>query len=197
MKNKILLLATVFMVALPIRGCKKEVISPSIVEFDCRKNPIENLVPGTPNIVLVATRCEDYTFKNEEFSRAIFIFAEEYGRIFNIHPSEVLRNLSGLKVQVSLIPRVVSAAYDINGKFLQKQVPVNGLALNKDTIWVEIKTNKIHHTALAHELVHILIWRKNIVHGDPDHEGKKFSGWTPDHTRVIKLVNNKLLDLDI
>ena len=80
---------------------------------------------------------------------------------------------------------------------MQKNVPVNGLALDKDNIWVEIKTSKIYHSALIHELVHIMIWRDNIIHGDPDHEGEKFSGWTEAHTRVIKTVNNKLLDLDI
>ena len=32
------------------------------------------------------------------------------------------------------------------------------------------------------------------VHGDPDHEGLEFSGWTPEHTKMIKRVNDKLLD---
>jgi len=105
--------------------------------------------------------------------------------------------LRDLKIEVSAIPRTVHAAYDLNGKFLNGKIPVSGLALRKDWIWVEIKTSQIWSSSLVHELVHIIIWRQNNVHGDPDHEGKEFSGWTKKHTQLIEKINKILLDAEI
>ena len=91
----------------------------------------------------------------------------------------------------------MNAAYDINGELLTGEVPVSGLAMNKDLIWVEIRTSQIWSSSLIHEIVHVIIWRKNIVHGDPDHEGPDFSGWTKEHTKLIKRVNKILLNAEI
>ena len=65
-------------------------------------------------------------------------------------------------------------------------------------IWVEIKTSQIWSSSFVHELVHIIVWNQNNgIHGDPDHEGEKFSGWTVEHSELIKKVNNILLDARI
>ena len=197
MKNKAIIMLAAIILVLPIRGCKKEVLTPSIVHFDCRTSAIEKQIPALPNVIMAANRCDDWVFDTQKLSEAVHIFAREYSESFDLEKQLVINKLAGLKITVSAIPRTVRAAYDINGKFLEKEVPVNGLALDKNNIWVEVKTSKIHHSALAHELVHIIIWRDQVYHGDPDHEGEQFSGWSKKHTALIKKVNSILLDLDI
>jgi len=125
------------------------------------------------------------------------IFVENYSHTFNMPEPAVRRLLSNLKIEVSAIPRTVHAAYDVGGKLLKGDIPVSGLALRKDWIWVEIKTSQIWSSSLIHELVHVVIWRLNKVHGDPDHEGNQFSGWTKKHTAFINKLNKILLDLEL
>ena len=40
-------------------------------------------------------------------------------------------------------------------------------------------------SALIHELVHLAIRAQQGEHGDPDHEGPKYRGWTKAHSRMI------------
>tara|TARA_Y100000310_G_C20435039_1_gene693332 strand:- start:224 stop:667 length:444 start_codon:yes stop_codon:yes gene_type:complete len=145
---------------------------------------------------LYASECNDYIFNKNKLGQVIKIFIDEYSAEFNISPDKVWILLFNLKIEVSAISRSVPAAFDVSGNPL-KNTPVSGLALSKNKIWVEIKTSQIWSSALAHELIHIIIWRKNNVHGDPDHEGNEFSGWTKKHTNFIKTFNKHLLDLEI
>ena len=105
--------------------------------------------------------------------------------------------ISNLSIEVSVLPRTVDGVFDVKGNFLKKDVLVSGLALNPNLIWVEVKTSQIWSSSLAHELVHIIIWRTQGVHGDPDHEGRQFSGWTSKHTDFLKKFKLKLIDLEI
>lgn len=193
---KYLVVASIIM--LPnINGCYRQNISSAVVEVDCTKTVVGKKVPGTPNITTLSSLCKDYQFNHKSLKLALDIFVQEYANAYNKTENEVWNLISGLKIEVSAIPREVEAAYDVNGKYLKGKVPVNGLALDKDHIWVEIKTTQIWSSSLVHELIHIIIWRQNIVHGDPDHEGKEFSGWTKKHTKLIKQINEVLLDAEI
>lgn len=169
----------------------------SVTEVDCAKSALFQKIPGTPDIVTFTSHCKDYRFDIRSMKTALDIFSREYALEFGIAEHEAMALLGGLKIEVSAIPRSVQAAYSVEGELLQGGVPVNGLALDKDSIWVEVKTSSISHSALIHELIHIIIWRQNIVHGDPDHEGKQFSGWSSKHTKLIKRVNSILLDAGI
>ena len=191
--SSILLLA----LALPIKGCRNEAIAPSISEYDCTKNSPHVLIPGTPGITMKSSRCKDYIYTRKAMAAAIDVFAEIYGEEFNLNHLEVLELLSNLKIEVSILPKTIANVYDLKGNFYKNPVPISGLAIDKDHIWVEIKTSNIYNSALIHELVHIIIWRANVVHGDPDHEGKEFSGWSKKHTSLIERVNNTLMDLNI
>jgi len=143
------------------------------------------------------THCEDYIFDEVKVGKVIQLFVEDFARQFDLKELEVWSMLNGLHIEVSVIPRVVTLAYDVSGK-LVKDAPVSGLALSPSRIWVEVMTNQIWATSLTHELVHIVIWQQNGgVHGDPDHEGKEFSGWSKEHTRFIKRFNKSLFEMDI
>lgn len=169
----------------------------SVEKITCVHNrkPID--IPGTPGIRMTSSRCEDYVFKPDALSKAIVIFAEAYSSEFDMPVTKVWTLLKNLKIEVSIIPRTVSRVYDINGNFSATEVPVSGLAFSKDLIWVEVRTSQIWSSSLVHELVHIMIWRSQGVHGDPDHEGSAFSGWSKQHTKFVKTVKNMLMDQEI
>ena len=191
-----ILLLSVFLVFPASNACFSYRDKSSISEFNCMVDRSVILIKGTPGILVRPSNCKDYIFKEEEMLKALKIFVREYSEEFDTTELEVWKKLSGLEIEVSILPRTVNSAYDIHGK-LVKHVPVNGLAISKNLIWVEIKTKNISSSALIHELIHIIIWRDQIHHGDPDHEGKEFSGWNIRHTKLINRINNILLDLDI
>ena len=47
-----------------------------------------------------------------------------------------------------------------------------------------------------HELVHLALRAKN-GHGDPDHEGTKYNGWTIEHSAMILEAKEMLRSFDI
>ena len=182
----------------PINGCSSaSQYASSVKEFSCLNQMQKIRIPGTPGITMNTTHCEDYIFKEQKLAQAITLFVEEYADMFDIKEIEVWEMLRGLHIEVSAIPRTVSAAFDIKGKPVTN-VPVSGLAFSTKHIWVEITTSQIWSTSLTHELVHVIVWVQNSgVHGDPDHEGSKFSGWDKEHTAFIKRFNQNLLENDI
>ena len=172
----------------------------SVKEYDCTK-PSRNsnnvgYISGTPGILISSSYCKDYTFIKEKVERAIHMFVEEYSSQFGVPKEEIWSHLSGLHIEASAYSRTVPGAYDEKGNFIKKPW-VSGLALSKKHIWVEVKTNNIYASSLIHELVHAVIWNTQGVHGDPDHEGSQFSGWTPEHSLLIKRVNEALLESGI
>ena len=66
---------------------------------------------------------------------------------------------------------------------------LKGVALSKGYVWVwKGDEGRISSTALIHELIHCAIWCR-MGHGDPDHEGIKYRGWTFKHTEFLYRVN--------
>lgn len=169
----------------------------NVSEFNCTRDKSGTIIPGTPSIRLTTTYCNDYIFKHDSMRKAIALFASEYAEAFGMEELEVWELLRGLTIELSVIPKTVRNVYDIDGNFFKKDVPITGLAISKDIIWVEIRTPQIWSSSLAHELVHIIIWRTQGVHADPDHEGTQFSGWTQKHTQFLKRFENMLMDLEI
>lgn len=182
---------------IPSNGCGVN-SSSSIKKLECHSsNLVHQVIPGTPNIRLRASRCDDYTFKSKQVAIVLHLFVSEYSRVFNVSELVLWDYLSGLEIEVSAIPKVVSSAFDVKGNPVQ-DVPVSGLAISPKKIWVEIKTSQIWTSSLVHELVHTIIWNKNAgIHADPDHEGDQFSGWTSKHTQFIRDLNRALLDKEI
>ena len=169
----------------------------NIIRVDCNNINAFNLSKLPVDMVLLS-KCDDYLYREEALVKAIEIFVQEYAETFEIDSAVIWSHLYGLKIELSIIPRVVKAAYSMDGKLLKGDVPVSGLALSPKHIWVEIKTSQIWSSSLIHELVHIIIWNQNSgIHADPDHEGEQYSGWTEQHTKFIKDLNIQLLDLGI
>ena len=72
-----------------------------------------------------------------------------------------------------------------------------GLTQTDSSIWVwEGYFHKISESSLMHELVHISL-RAKYGHGDADHEGPKYYGWTPMHSAMILEAKETLRSFDI
>ena len=177
-------------------GCSYGKVRQSSVTQRSCSSPMIIKIPNTPGIKMINPKCDGYIFEPQKMSVALNIFVKEYAKEFNVEESKVWSLISGLTIEVSLIPRTVPFAYSVEGKLLEKPY-VTGLCLTPDLIWVEIRTSQIWSSSLVHELVHAIIWRKNKVHGDPDHEGTEFSGWFDAHTSLIKRVEKMYLDLEL
>ena len=194
----VLSLTAIFLLIPSSNGCVMSSYNKSsIIKVDC--NNIDSpSMRKLPSSIVVKAECDDYTYKSEALSKVIEMFVSEYSETFDIDPAIIWSYFHGLKIEISIIPKVVKAAYSLEGKLLMGDVPVSGLALSPKHIWVEIKTKQIWPSSLVHELVHIIIWNQNLgIHADPDHEGEQFSGWTEQHTKFIKNLNLHLLDLGI
>lgn len=49
----------------------------------------------------------------------------------------------------------------------------------------------VRHTALAHELVHLVLWNAT-GEPDPDHIHDEYKGWTKEHNDLIKAVRGQI-----
>ena len=195
MRPRFVLPLVALFLMMPTNSCVRRDNVSNIVKNECKNKIVLNKIPGS---IQVKSFCGDYSFKEEPLTRAIEVFVNEYSESFDIDPETVWAYLHGLTIELSAIPRMVDAAYSVDGKYLEGDVPVSGLAYSPKHIWVEIKTSQVWSSSLIHELVHVVVWNKNAgIHGDPDHEGNQFSGWTSEHTKLIKRVNNILLDAEI
>ena len=182
---------------IPTNACVKGDNVSNIVKVNCDELDTIKLT-RLPSSIRIQSYCGDYNFKEEALVKTLEMFVQEYSDTFEIDEAIVWLYLHDLRIEFSAIPRIVRAAFSVDGKPLVGDVPVSGLALSPKHIWVEIKTSQIWSSSLIHELVHIVIWNQNSgIHGDPDHEGKNFSGWTKKHTTFIKNLNNQLLDMEI
>ena len=86
--------------------------------------------------------------------------------------------------------------YSIDGRMSKGRA--KGLALSPTYIKVH-KTvyNRLASTSLIHELTHIALWNSGNILGDPDHEGKEFTGWTAKHTKMVNDLNRILANINI
>ena len=92
--------------------------------------------------------------------------------------------------------RTVKRSYNLHGE-LNEGREVTGITLTDSTIWVwEGYFHKISESSLMHELVHLALRAKN-GHGDRDHEGYKYKGWTNLHSEMILEAKETLRSFDI
>jgi hypothetical protein len=132
---------------------------------------------------------------SEKVAIAMTIFYNNWRLKFG-ESTNVKQSLNNLLIEWSDEKKSVSGFGLRGNKFIDS--PVVGLARTPGMIWVHTRdTERVCNTAFVHELVHIAIWALKGTDGDPDHEGKKFHGWTPAHTILIRETNTALCGLGI
>ena len=133
----------------------------------------------------------------KKVSQAMIIFYNQWIKHFGDRDGKVLNALNNLMIEWSVNKKTVSG-YDINGQYVNN-ASVVGASLTPGYVWLYARDDKkIHSSSLIHELVHISIWAKHRwSHGDADHEGDKYKGWTKKHTLFIHEINNMLKKFDL
>tara|TARA_B100000131_G_C18071481_1_gene594617 strand:+ start:898 stop:1494 length:597 start_codon:yes stop_codon:yes gene_type:complete len=154
-------------------------------------------VPDFPGVWQVVDSCEE--FPREKTSIALSIFSKEWYSVFG-NDRIVTEMLSNLMILWREGESSKHSGYDINGT-LRNNVRLRGATMSDSMVIVYLNnsetSSRICESALVHELVHVAIWKKNGSHGDPDHLGYKYPGWTADHSMVIQKTNNSLCVLGI
>ena len=96
-------------------GCINTKHVNNIAETDCRSSQYPIKLEGAPNISMFPSNCRDFLFEPRVVSEVLHIFVEEYSEKFEVSEQYVWLRLQGLKIELSIIPRIVEAAYDNNG----------------------------------------------------------------------------------
>jgi len=138
--------------------------------------------------------CDQY--RREPVAIAVSLFYSEWQSKFGDSSNRLRRTLD--KLLIDWAPRDKKGrAFDISGNSVY-DASFGGLTLTPTMIWVKPRSGRpICETSLVHELVHVGIWNLKGSDGDPDHLGKKFAGWTVEHSALIQRVNDKLCSLGI
>ena len=144
-------------------------------------------VPFFGNATHVVNDCEKYP--NYQVSLAFLVFYYTWVEYFGDADYAISDLLDSVMIEWGLEKKTISGAYDINGKRVTNR-KILGKVQSPTIAWVyergRFDTDKISDTSLIHELVHLAIRTQTGSHGDPDHEGDKYEGWTSAHTQLIK-----------
>lgn len=145
-------------------------------------------------------------FDPNETALAMFLFYVHYVEEFGDEDDKVNFWLHDLTViWTDQIIKMRGYGFKVNGEPAKTNAAF-GLTLRHGRV-IKVYTRRvismmdekrISKTSFVHELLHVAINAKNGgVHGDPDHEGSQWPGWTPRHTEFINKVNSvyRLIDL--
>jgi hypothetical protein len=125
------------------------------------------------------------TYPIHETAFALFIFYHQWLEYFEDNNMAVRGMLEKVMIQWGTKKRISKKGYDINGELYENH-KIIGVVEADSIIWVwQGYYHRMSESALIHELVHIAIRAQQGDHGDPDHEGSKYRGWTKAHTRMI------------
>ena len=157
-------------------------------------DPLQMLfIPGYGNSVVVVEDCD--LFRRQKVAIALQAFEAEWIRFFGNEYS-VIKNLRDLVITFGS-ERKIQMGYTADGRFTENGI-IEGMTISRESIWVYAPPGsmRICETSLVHELVHASLWARN-GHGDPDHVGNKFQGWTYKHYQLIDRVNQHLCIIGI
>lgn len=150
-------------------------------------------VPGYDETVVVIEDCNQ--FRRQKVAIAIQSFELAWQTSFG-HDRLVFENLRKLVITFSSDEKI-QMGYTADGSLVQHGI-IEGSTLTKEAIWVYSAPGamRICETSFVHELVHASLWARN-GHGDPDHTGTRFFGWSYNHFALIDRVNRYLCVLGI
>jgi len=127
--------------------------------------------------------CQTYPVHETAF--ALFIFYHQWLEYFGDNNMAVRGILEKVMIQWDTKKRISKKGYDLKGEPYENH-KILGVVETSKIIWVwEGYHHRMSESALIHELVHLAIRAQQGEHGDPDHEGSKYRGWTKAHTRMI------------
>ena len=152
------------------------------------------MIPFFKSSSQIMPNCD--THPKHKTAMALMIFYHHWVEYFGDKDYKIKNMLEQVMITWGTKKRTVKRSYNLYGE-LSEGREVTGIALTNTTIWVwEGYFHKISETSLMHELVHVILRVKN-GHGDRDHEGDKYSGWTVEHSALIYEAKEMLRSFDI
>ena len=152
------------------------------------------MIPFFGKATQIVPSCNLY--EKHKTSLSMIIFYQQWVENFGDDDHSVRRMLEDVMIEWDVNKKTVKKAYNLKGEKVIN-VRVNGLARGGNYTWIWAGyVNKISETSLMHELVHLSLRAKN-GHGDADHEGKKYKGWTWEHTSLVIKTKNILRTFNI
>lgn len=173
----------------------------SISDSGCEKNEPGKTyrIPGFRFSYQETDMCDYYYPSHTALAMTVF-YIEWVVRFSDPH-GNVKNALDELYVEYNSHQRRLSRVYSVDGVYRPGPTVINGLTAENGKyifVWSGTMPGRLYDTSLVHELVHVAIYAMNSgEHGDPDHEGEKYSGWTEEHTEFIKSTNNILSGMDL
>ena len=159
--------------------------------YDCVTPSDFTRIPGFKFTYQKQDNCKLYP--KEAVSIGLNVFYLYWYAAFGDTADAVLSNLNNLIIEWRIEKMTFRNGYQMDGTFVPEGVAI-GLAHGKGLIQVYVPEGaSIEETSFVHELIHISInAASGTDHGDPDHEGDKYPGWTARHTQLIPEINSAL-----
>ena len=212
---KTMALSTLLLAMMPIPSSAIEIAQPqpdpsyvqvglfhkSISDVGCENNTPRKVhrIPGFRFSYQKTDMC-DYYYPSHT-ALAMTVFYIEWSTKFGDSAGVVYEALNDLFVEYNSYQRKLSRIYSVGGTFRPGPTVINGLTGERGKyifVWSGTMPGRLYDTSLVHELVHVAIYAMNHgEHGDPDHEGSKFPGWTTEHTSFIEDTNDILESMDL
>jgi hypothetical protein len=173
----------------------------SISDPGCAKNVPDKTyrIPGYRFSYQMTDMCEYYFPSHTALAMTVFYI--EWSTRFGDANGAVHEAINDVFVEYNSRQRIISRVYSTGGEFRPGPTVINGLVGEKGKyifVWSGTMPGRLYDTSLVHELVHVAIYAlNNGEHGDPDHEGDKYSGWTDEHTEFIEQTNSVLEGMDL
>jgi len=194
MMRKILAIMTIVFCGITCAGNDISIYDSALINkriiykrFDCdagRAFPQMMMIPFFRRAAQISPNCQTYPSKN--VSMAMIIFYHNW--LYHFHDDRLLikRMLEKVVIEWGLEKKEATGrGFYIDGK-KNSNSKLIGLVMSPTMIWVyQGDEHRISETSLIHELVHLSIRAAGFRGGDPDHEGPKYLGWTPAHTKFI------------
>ena len=141
------------------------------------------IIPFFENASQIVPNCR--TYPKHQTALAFFIFYHKWTEYFGDSNYAVRGMLEKVMVRWDTEKKVSIKGYSLNGEPFENR-NIIGRVESNSTTWVwQGYNHRISQSALFHELVHLSIRAKYGEHGDPDHEGSKYRGWTAAHSVMI------------
>tara|TARA_B100001123_G_scaffold446273_1_gene600176 strand:- start:3690 stop:4307 length:618 start_codon:yes stop_codon:yes gene_type:complete len=153
------------------------------------------IIPFFVHATQVVNDCDVYA--KHKVGLALLIYYHKWVEEFGDPDFKVREMLEKVMIQWGDQVKISKRGFSIDGEpFTNRNII--GRVMGPSVIWVfKGRENKISETALVHELVHLSIRAEYGEHGDPDHEGGKYGGWSVVHTHMIQEVNQMLRAFNI
>ena len=140
------------------------------------------ILPFLKRATQIVPNCD--TYPKHKTALSIMIFYHHWSKDFGDPDLKIKKAMEKVMITWGTKKRTIKKSYNLKGE-AHKNATVVGITRSNSVIWVwQGYNHKISESSLIHELVHVAL-RAKYGHGDSDHEGTKYNGWTFRHTEMI------------